>query len=321
MASSRKLPGTDDVDGAVVGAVSACLGRWVSPCQSVTVGLSGGVDSVVLLHALRRVPVPLSAIHVHHGLSPNADAWQRHCEELCARWSVPLTVVRVTVSRASDKGPEGAARQARHGALAKASADWIALAHHQGDQVETLLFNLLRGTGLRGAGAMAERRDRLLRPLLPLGRGTIMAYAENHGLSWIDDESNADIRYSRNFLRHLIVPHLCRRFPAAETTLAAAARRFAEAQGLLDDLAALDLAERPHEFPVEVVWLSSLAEARARNVLRYLLALRGVGVPSEERLVEALRQFLTAAPDRHPSVIMGSWQLFRRRGRIELEPS
>ena len=285
--------------------------------QTVAVGLSGGVDSVVLLNALRGFGLPLSALHVHHGLSVNADRWEAFCRKLCDAWNIPLAVKRVTVARGSPQGLECAARQARHNAYAEAGDDWLALAHHADDQAETLLFNLIRGTGVRGAAAMAERNGRLLRPLLAVTRETILAYARTRGLAWIEDESNADLRHSRNFLRHRIVADISRRFPGAAVNLAAASRRFAESQDLLDDLAAMDLGGG-HDFPVATELLRSLPEYRARNVLRYLLAGRGVQVPSEERLTEALRQFTTAGPDRHPSVMMGKNRLFRRRGVVDL---
>ncbi len=314
MASSRSKAPID----AVTAAVAGCLRRHVLPGQAIAVGLSGGLDSVVLLHALRTLGVPLSAMHVHHGLSVNADAWESFCRSICREAGVPLVVNRVVVDRGSSLGLECAARNARHGALAQAPEDWLALAHHADDQAETLLFNLLRGAGVRGAAAIPERRGRLLRPLLSVGRKDILAYGRAEGLQWIEDESNGDVRYSRNFLRHRVLVELQTRFPAAQSNLAAAAKRFAEAQTLLDDLAAVDLAGHPHDFPVAVGLLSRLAEPRARNVLRYLLAKHGVQAPSEERLTEAVRQFLSAAPDRHPSVAFGDFRLRRRRGAVDL---
>lgn len=193
------------------------------------------------------------------------------------------------------------------------------LGHHRDDQAETLLFNLLRGTGLRGASAMAEANGRLLRPLLDSGRDEIQAYAAARGLTWIEDESNADTRFSRNHLRHHTLHDLAQRFPGSPANLAAAARRFAEARDLLDDLARLDLAQT-EDFPVATTLLATLAEPRARNVLRYLLQRRHIGIPGEERLREAVQQLTQAAPDRHPAIGIGAWRLCRRRGQVVLEP-
>jgi tRNA(Ile)-lysidine synthase len=307
----------------VSAALEQCLERHVAAGQTLAVGLSGGVDSVALLHGLRESArlrgAKLMGLHVHHALSPNADAWEAHCRELCAAWAVPLTVTRVEVERNSSDGLEAAARRARHDAFAQMQADWIALAHHRNDQAETLLFNLLRGTGVAGAAAMSETAGRLLRPLLKVGRDDIVAYAMERGLNWVDDESNADTRLSRNHLRHEVLAGLEERFPGSGANLAAAAGRFAEARDLLDELAILDLGARPADFPLEVDVLKELSEPRARNLLRYLLQRRHIGIPSEERLREILRQLVHAGPDRHPAAMFGQWRLFRRAGQLHVE--
>lgn len=284
------------------------------------VGLSGGIDSVVLLHALAALrPSGLAALHVHHGISPNADRWAAFCGDYARQLGLSCRYVQVTVERGSADGLEAAARRARHAAFAAAEADWVLLAHHRDDQAETLLFNLLRGTGVAGAAAMRERNGRLLRPLLCVGREAIESYARTQQLEWIEDESNVDVRHSRNFLRHRILAPMTQRFPAATKKLAAAAAHFAEAQDLLDALARLDLGATT-QFPVAVATLQALDEPRARNALRYLLVRDNARIPSEARLREALRQMLTAAPDRHPALSLGERRLVRRRGLICLEP-
>lgn len=324
MANSRKSPPTEPVP-ALTDALATCLARHVAPGRHLVVGLSGGIDSIVLLHALAtcRTADPdafaLAALHVHHGISPNADRWESFCREVCAHLAVPFTGVRVMVERGAADGLEGAARRARHAAFAATAADWIVLAQHRDDQAETLLFNLLRGTGLSGAAAMRERNGRLLRPLLPVGRADIEAYARAHALQWVEDESNADLRHARNFLRRRILPELQGRFPAAGKTLAAAASRFAEALDLVDALARADLDGR-EDFPVDAACLDRLDEARARNALRYLLARRQVMIPGEARLTEAVRQMRSAGPDRHPVLAFGDHRLCRRRGKLYLEP-
>jgi len=315
MAASRNLPSIDRLRVAV----ADCLERHVGSGQRLLVGLSGGVDSVVLLHAVRVAGYPLAAVHVHHGLNRSADEWSAFCETLCRSWHVPLTIERIRVERDSTDGLEAAARRARHAAFGRIGGDWLLLAHHQGDRAETALFNLLRGAGVRGAGALSERSGRILRPLLTLGRSAILEYADSQGLRWIEDDSNADLRFSRNFLRHRVLPTMEERFPAASARLAAAAAHFAEAADLLDELARLDLGNAGPEFPVDVQLLAGLSEARARNVLRFLLSRAGVGIPAEERLAEVLRQCLSAAPDRHPAVVFGDRVMRRRAGRIVLE--
>jgi tRNA(Ile)-lysidine synthase len=279
-----------------------------------------------LLHVLASVvrkeslPLELTALHVHHGLSPHAESWEAFCIDYCATLQVPCASVRVTVNQSSKSGLEGAARKARHAVFHDAAADWIMLAHQRGDQAETLLFNLLRGTGLAGAAAMREKTGRLLRPFLTIGREAIEFYARHHGLGWCEDESNADLRHARNFLRRQIFPKLAGRFPAVVESFAHAAERFAEANDLLDELACADLPPGQSGFPVAVRTLEALSEARGRNVLRYLLARTHVQIPSDARLREALRQMLQAGLDRHPTVEFGHHRLLRQRGWVYLEP-
>jgi tRNA(Ile)-lysidine synthase len=225
------------------------------------VALSGGVDSVVLLHLLKARGV--RAIHVHHGLSPNADAWAQFCRRLCRQWKVPLTVRRVRVARAG-KGPEAAARAARYGALKKSPFDVLFLAHHLDDQAETVLMNLLRGAGAAGARGMPAvsrlEGKALVRPLLDVPRSEILAYAKRHRLEWIEDESNADEALTRNFVRRRVGPLLDERFPGWRRALGRAARHFAS------------------------------RELRAQDLLREFLRARGLKAPSEAKLLEMLRQ-------------------------------
>src|SRR5882762_4042233 len=184
MASSRKRP-----SGELIAEVGRFLGSLDLRGQRLAVGLSGGVDSVVLLHVLKQHPgFNLSAIHVHHGLSPNAGAWAQFCRALCARWGVPLAVRRVKVAK-EGRGLEAAAREARYRAFKNSSCDAVALAHNRDDQAETVLMNLLRGAGVRGASGMPPRGrfdgKMLLRPLLEVPRAAILAYAREQGLEWI----------------------------------------------------------------------------------------------------------------------------------------
>ncbi|MGE5469932.1 MAG: tRNA lysidine(34) synthetase TilS [Bacteroidota bacterium] len=306
MAASRNKLSTDELPGRV----GEFLATRLAPADRLCVGLSGGCDSVVLLHLLSRLGLGerLTAIHVHHGLSPNADAWADFCAEYCAGLGIPLRLVRVEVDQASGLGLEAAARAARYAAFAAETADIVVLAHHQGDQAETLIFNLLRGAGVAGAAGMPDERpfgrQRLWRPLLGCSRAEIESYARRHQLRWIDDESNADTRHARNFLRHEVLPALSRRFPAAERSLAQAAGHFAEADELLAELAAADWRQacaEGAEAPA-VRRLRGLSPARLKNLLRYRLRQLGWRSPVAARLDEFARQIMTAAPDRHPEL-------------------
>jgi tRNA(Ile)-lysidine synthase len=251
MASSRKLPSANAQ--VVVQALHA---------KRIAVGLSGGMDSVALLHLLKDRS-GVSAIHVHHGLSPNADLWARFCTRLCKAWNVPLTVRKVKVRKAG-KGLEAAAREARYQAFRQSEAQVIALAHHLDDQAETVLMNLLRGAGLRGASGMqplARFEGKLLaRPLLEVPRTAIEDYARLHALEWIDDESNADETLTRNFVRRRVGPLLETRFPRWKQSLARAARHF------------------------------SRREIRAEDLLRSFLQSRNLKAPTEAKLIEMLKQ-------------------------------
>src|SRR2546426_7259134 len=194
MASSRKRP-----SGELIAEVGRFLGSLDLRGKRLAVGLSGGVDSVTLLEVLKNCSAGsgffLEAIHVHHGLSPKAGAWARFCRALCTRWGVTLAVRRVRVAK-KGKGPEAAAREARYQAFKNSPCDAAALAHNLDDQAETVLMNLLRGAGARGASGMPPRSrfdgKMLLRPLLEVPRAAILAYAQEQGLEWVEDESNAD---------------------------------------------------------------------------------------------------------------------------------
>jgi tRNA(Ile)-lysidine synthase len=224
--------------------------------------LSGGVDSVVLLHSLRDFP-GVFAIHVHHGLSPNADAWAAFCKKLCKRWGVPLAVRRVKVARRGE-GLEAAAREARYEVFKKTPAEAIVLAHNLDDQAETVLMNLLRGAGLRGAGGMRRASQygekTLLRPLLGVPREAIVAYAREQRLEWIEDESNLDESLTRNFVRRRLGPLLEQKYPKWRQNLARAARHFSQ------------------------------QDAGAQELLRNYLGAKGLRAPSEAKLVEMLKQ-------------------------------
>lgn len=256
MASSRKPLPAEAVTDAVRRSLTMLRGRQVA------IGFSGGVDSVVLLHALSR-HMPVRAVHVHHGLSENADAWTRFCRAFCRSLAVPITVRRVRVAKAGH-GVEAAAREARYAVFRALPVDAIVLAHQLDDQAETVLMNLLRGAGRRGASGMPAERafhgKRLVRPLLDVPRESIVAYARLHGLTWIEDESNANEALTRNFLRRRVAPLLAERYPRWREALARAARHF------------------------------SRTELDAQQLVRAFLAGKGLRAPSAARLDEIVRQ-------------------------------
>lgn len=317
-ASRNSLPA--DLPGQLASFAAARL----PDADTVFVGLSGGCDSVVLLHLLLRAGLAgrLTAIHVHHGLSPNADAWAAFCAAYCQSLDVPLIRRAVCVDRHGGQGLEAAARQARYAAFAEAlpAEACLLLAQHRGDQAETVLFNLLRGAGVAGAAAMRVERVqgslRLLRPLLDVSRSEIEAYARQQGLSWIDDESNADTRYTRNFLRHAALTAINQRFPNAETALARAAAHFAEAADLLDELAAQDWQLVADGDMARLPELRQISLPRLKNLLRWRLRVLGWQMPVAARLEEFCRQLMHAAPDRHPELVLPGGKMRLARGRL-----
>lgn len=316
MAATRNKPSVD-----LPQRVGAFLAARLAPEERLTVGLSGGCDSVVLLHVLVALGLVgrLQAVHVHHGLSPNADAWAKFCVDYCHRLDVALAIRKVEVPIRSGLGLEAAARNARYAAFAETSGNNLLLAHHRGDQAETVLFNLLRGTGVAGAaGIPAERRQgglRLLRPLLDVSRAELEAYALEAGLEWVEDESNQDRALTRNFLRHETLVALGQRFPAVESSLVQAAENFAEAHALLDELAELDWQQVGDGDAAQLAQLRQLSNSRLKNLLRYRLRALGWQAPVASRLDEFVRQLRTAAPDRHPELVLpdGKIRVAQRR--------
>lgn len=311
-------------------ALASALQRHALPGQKLVLGLSGGIDSVAMLHALQHPHFSvyeLSCVHVHHGLSPHADAWADFCAQLCAGFKLSLTLHRVTVNRHDPAGIEGAARTARRQVFAQLDAEFVLTAHHQNDQAETLLLQLLRGAGPKGLAAMAESQHHSgwqalqLRPWLQVTRAQIEQYAQQHALAWIDDESNSDTAYSRNYLRHTLMPLLTHRFPAVVPTLARSAALQAEASELLQELANVDALQCVSGNRLDCPSLAKLTVPRARNLLRWFIAQHGLRMTSERRLDEGLRQLLHAAHDARVRVaIHPGTELRRYRGGAYLVP-
>lgn len=326
MASSRKSAPADP-SAVVQAAVGAALSEHVAPGARVAVALSGGIDSMVLLDALSAAapghPCTLSAVHVHHGLSPSAERWAAFCAEQCGARGVPLTVHRLDLKHERGQSLEAVARAARYERLLATDVDVAALAHHADDQAETVLLQLLRGAGPPGLAAMPLYRDgrpALLRPLLQLTRATLIGCANARGLKWIDDESNANTAHKRNLLRSQVAPIFAAHFAGYPGTLARAARHQAEAAQLQDELAALDAADAADAQGLERTRLAALSPARARNLLRWFLRREGLRPPSDARLAEMLRQLLGASDDAHTRIAHDATEIGCYRGRVVVHP-
>lgn len=280
------------------------------PQRPVRVGFSGGADSTALLHLLHGIEsvraAGLRAIHVNHGLNPDADRWAGHCERVCAELGVPLTVLRVEVNRDAGDGLEAAARTARHAAFGEAVGEdeILATAHHRDDQAETFLLRALRASGPDGLGAMRPLRRFgrcwLWRPLLGVPRAALLAYAQQQGLSWIEDPSNDDASLDRNFLRLRVMPLLRERWPQADATFALSAALCAEAGALLerDDAIALATVRSADPHALRVESLLDLPATRRARVLRRWIAELGLPPLPAQGVARIENDLLTAAPDR-----------------------
>lgn len=317
----------DFFPAALKPALAACPGAdhcWVA--------YSGGVDSHVLLHALASLrPLPgmeVGAVHVNHGLQADAGHWQAHCLEVCRGLDIPCIALQVDGRAAAGESPEAAARQARYRALRA----WLPPGHclltaqHLDDQAETLLLQLLRGSGVRGLAAMpslvAFGEGHLLRPLLGFPRASLLAYARQHGLQWIEDPSNTDTGLDRNYLRHHILPVLRERWPAMSETLARSAGHCAEAADLLADLGTRDITALAQDNleTLSVAGLQQLPPARRRNALRHWMTLRGGTAPSTAVLSRVNNDILGGRADAEPCVRFGRHELRRYRDRLYLLP-
>jgi len=311
----------------IAAEVQARVARAIPAGSSLCVGLSGGLDSTVLLEILAEHAVPagykVCALHVNHGLSPNADAWSRFCERLCANQGVPLAIENVRVNASSPEGLEGAARTARYAAFAARPEAFIALAHHLDDQAETVLMQLLRGTGLKGISAMPELRPLLgtqrqvFRQLLDYSRVQLKAYADERGLKWVDDESNASTRFDRNYVRLEIGPRFDERYPGWRDSLVRFARHAASANDLLGELAAVDGAPARPGDPLPLT--RELSTERRANVLRTFLARNAVPMPSEARLAEISRQLYEAREDARVRLDHAGISIMRHKDSARVE--
>ncbi|MEP2651787.1 MAG: tRNA lysidine(34) synthetase TilS [Paraglaciecola sp.] len=300
--------------------------------NDVVVAYSGGVDSHVLLHALSELrqsheyTFKLHAIHIHHGLSQNADIWQAHCQQVCADLNVAFQTANVAVEAQARQSLEAQARDARYQKLVElAPADsHILLGQHQDDQLETFLLQLKRGAGPKGLGAMnpqwavtlavgkESKTVNFYRPLLNVSQQHVLEYAEQQHLKWVEDESNQDAKFDRNFLRLDVLPILQSRWPELASSVSRSAQLCAQQQDMLDEISAEKLNNmRTSENSLPVSELSKLNENWLHQVVRYWLSQQGISNPSLAVLQQLLPQVLLAAADASPILQWQSWQ-FRR---------
>lgn len=300
------------------------------PQVSLCVALSGGVDSIALLAAMVEVRrsfrhLRLRAVHVHHGLHPNADGWLRHCKRVAAGLHVPLSTVRVQVSRERGTSLEAAAREARYDAFAKVlGRDEVLLtAHHEDDQLETVLLQLMRGAGVAGLAAMPEitrfGAGWLARPLLTRNRAELEAWVRSRGLAWVDDDTNANEQFDRNYLRRRVLPLIRNRWPGAARAVSRSARHAAEAKRLLDSLGRADVERAAVGSGLSVQRLRALDPDRRRNAIRFWIAEAGHVLPDATRLDQIAQHLLTARPDANPQVEWNGTRVYRHADTLTLQ--
>ena len=291
------------------------------------IAYSGGMDSHVLLHAVThwqrsQENTSLLAVHIDHGLQSKSGEWSAHCARACAELGVEFLSIRVNAMAGSGESPEAAARNARYEALAEVvkEGDCLLTAHHQDDQAETLLLQLLRGGGPRGLAGMPYcnrfSNGQHCRPLLKVTRADLEQYARDHDLKWIQDESNFDTGFDRNFLRHEVMPVLKQRWPAMSQTLARVASHSAEASHLLDVLAGIDLDFVESDGKLVVSRLLLLDDDRKRNVVRFWLRRKAMPLPDTSHLERILEDVLLAGEDRNPCVAWFGAEIRRYRDHI-----
>jgi tRNA(Ile)-lysidine synthase len=317
MSASESLPNPVDRLLALIG-----------PKMRVAVAFSGGLDSTVLAHALsksRRQFAQLRLLHVDHRLQAASADWARHCECMANRWRVPITRLNASVPKKKGESPEAAAREARYALLAAAlePGEVLVTAQHQDDQAETLLLQLFRGAGVAGLAAMPAiapfAAGRIARPLLNESRAELAKYAKAHRLEHIEDPSNLETRFARNYLRHKVMPVIREKWPSVESSLARSARYMGEALRLLDATAHEDLVRVMDGGGLNVAALRTLAVPRRRNALRVFVAAAGVDPPSSAKMMEIAGSLLVARADAQPEVRWPGCVIRRRAGRLELE--
>jgi len=290
------------------------------------VAYSGGADSTALLHALANAReehrIEILAVHVNHGLHKDADAWASHCEKFAGRLHIPFEAIRVSIRIEEGQGVEAAARDARYAALEKliGPADWLLSAHHADDQAETLLLNLLRGSGPAGIAGIGVRQPfaagELVRPLLRIPAGDLREYAALHGLDWIEDPSNLDTRFDRNYLRQELMPRLAERWEGLATRLGRSAALAGETSDLLQALAEVDMLGLGSPDRLRIGALVVLPKIRQRNVLRHAIRICGLATPSAQVLQRIIEDLIPAKSDAQPLVQWGDAEARRYRGHL-----
>lgn len=327
-----------DFASAIAPIIARALVTVSSERRAIAIAFSGGLDSSALLHLMHRFAeqqsIDLFAFHIHHGLSQQADDWLDHCAAECAKLNIVFAAERVHIAGTEITGVEAAARTARYAALGalcrQHHVPLLLTAHHQDDQAETVLLQLLRGSGVAGLSGMESSNTApdllgdaalmMARPLLNFSRKQLADYVAAASTSYVDDASNSDTRYARNALRHQVMPALAEFFPDFQARVARSATHAQSAQRLLVELAALDLAQCAEGDALAITRVQLLSTDRIDNLLRYWFGTRGIRMPSTAWLAEMREQLFTAKADAQLCVTHADCHIRRHRDRVYITP-
>lgn len=299
------------------------------------IAYSGGLDSHVLLHLLSELrkknsDITVTAVHVNHQLNPLSDYWAQHCEKICLAFNIPIIIEKIHIDLKAGDSVEENARHARYAILEKYinKNNVLLTAHNLNDQAETFLLQALRGAGSKGLSAMPVKKKLdsgvLIRPLLHYSRDALEKYATENNLKWIEDDSNADTKFNRNYLRHAVFPILKKRFPAVMQNFSRCTRIVAEQEKIIADIAKADLAlccdaSTCNRTILHIKPLLALCESRQRLVLREWFRENNLRMPNEKHLKEIQKTVLHAAPDAHPVFRLGNTIVMRERNILKID--
>ncbi len=296
--------------------------------ETIAVGLSGGVDSIVLLHILKTISThknfKLSAIHVNHGISPNAKNWELFCQEQCNLMNIQLNIYQSKVTKNGGESLENNARIARYGYFLNNEAKVITLAHHKKDQIETVLSQILRGSDLHniaGMQALSQKQGKIfVRPLLDITRDDIENYAKEFNLQYINDESNQDTTYLRNFIRHRVLPLLLEFDQDVEAKILKIPNQLQNMLAYVDEVADNDLLTLQDNKSIEIDKLKELSPIRQFQLINHYLKVHNIPLPTTKQLHEFIRQALHSKWDSTPSLKLNQkYKIIKTKNHIKIE--
>ena len=313
-----------------VSKVCESILRAHTDANRFVIAYSGGLDSHVLLHVMSEIKknhpaMILQAVHVNHQLNSAAEQWAMHCKKTAESLHISLMIETISIDFQKGDSLEENAREARYAVLQKHLENAVLLtAHHANDQAETFLLQALRGAGPKGLSAMPVKKKLgesvMIRPLLSFSRASLEQYATDNQLQWIEDDSNQDPRFRRNYLRHTVMPLLENTWPSVAENFSRSARLLAEHESLIEDIAREDflrVVENASDVSVlNLKKLLLLSDMRQRLVLRVWFAENHLRMPNAKHIKQIQQDVLRAGMDAHPVFVLGKTRIVRKRGLL-----